>query len=86
VGGVVAKVEAAMRAGAKRVLIPQENWQEIFSQMPLEVIPVRQVKDVLKLSLLPERRAVPPGAARAPRPEGARRGAASRRAPGQVSA
>lgn len=56
VGGVVAKVEAAMRAGAKRVLIPQENWQEIFSQLPLEVIPVRQIKEVLKLGLLPERR------------------------------
>lgn len=54
VGGVVAKVEAAHRAGVKRVLIPQENWQEIFKELPLEVIPVRQIKDVLKLSLLPE--------------------------------
>jgi Lon-like ATP-dependent protease len=57
VGGVVAKVEAAIQAGAKRVLIPQENWQELFRQLPLEVIPVRQVKEVLKLGLLPERRA-----------------------------
>ncbi|HHW41181.1 MAG TPA: ATP-dependent protease LonB [Syntrophomonadaceae bacterium] len=54
VGGVVAKVEAAQRAGVKRVLIPQENWQEIFKELPLEVIPVRQIKEVLKLSLLPE--------------------------------
>jgi Lon-like ATP-dependent protease len=61
VGGVVAKVEAAMRAGAKRVLIPQENWQEIFSQLPLEVIPVRQIKEVLKLGLLPQRRTRPAG-------------------------
>ena len=50
-----------MRAGAKRVLIPQENWQELFSQLPLEVIPVRQVKEVLKLGLLPQRCARPAG-------------------------
>ena len=57
VGGLVAKMEAAMQAGAKRVLIPQENWQELFRQLPLEVIPVRQVKEVLKFGLLPEQRA-----------------------------
>ena len=39
------------------MLIPQENWQELFRQLPLEVIPVRQVKEVLKLGLLPQRRA-----------------------------
>lgn len=64
VGGVVSKVEAAMQAGARRVLIPQENWQEIFSQLPLEVIPVRQITEVLKLGLLPvrhSRRAAAPG-------------------------
>lgn len=55
VGGIVAKVEAAWRAGANRVLIPQENWQEIFRELPLEVIPVRQLKEVLKLILLPGR-------------------------------
>jgi Lon-like ATP-dependent protease len=57
VGGVVAKVEAAVRAGARCILIPQENWQEIFREYPLEVIPVRQIKEVLKLCLAPERRA-----------------------------
>ncbi len=56
VGGIVAKVEAAWRAGAKRVLIPQENWQEIFREFPLEVIPVRQIQEVLKLALLPDSR------------------------------
>ncbi|MGD0153754.1 MAG: S16 family serine protease, partial [Thermacetogeniaceae bacterium] len=85
VGGVVAKVEAAMRSGAKRVLIPQENWQDLFSQLPLEVIPVRQIKEVLKLGLLPERctraRRVPEtGAVAVGRP------ADTRQAPGQVSA
>jgi len=52
VGGIVAKVEAAWRAGAKRVLIPQENWQESFRELPLEVIPVRQIQEALKLALL----------------------------------
>jgi Lon-like ATP-dependent protease len=54
VGGVAAKVEAARRAGAKRVLIPHENWQEVFMEMPLDVIPVGHLKDVLQLALLPE--------------------------------
>ncbi len=85
VGGVVAKVEAAMRSGAKRVLIPQENWQDLFSQMSLEVIPVRQIKEVLKLGLMPERRTrtrrVPEtGAVTGGRPAG------TRQAPGQVPA
>ncbi len=56
VGGVMAKVEAAKRAGAMRILIPQENWQEIFRDFPLEVVPVRQIKEVIKLCLVPERR------------------------------
>jgi Lon-like ATP-dependent protease len=56
IGGVVAKVEAAMRAGVKRVVIPQGNWQEAFRDMPLEVVPVRRLKDALKLILQPERR------------------------------
>lgn len=53
VGGIIAKVEAARRAGAKKVLIPQENWQEIFKEMSLEVIPIAQLKDALRLALLP---------------------------------
>jgi Lon-like ATP-dependent protease len=56
VGGIVAKVDAARRAGAKRVLIPQENWQEIFRELSLEVIPVRQIREVLKLAILPDSR------------------------------
>lgn len=33
VGGVLAKVEAAFQAGATRVLIPKENWLEIFANL-----------------------------------------------------
>ncbi|MDD3315662.1 MAG: ATP-dependent protease LonB [Syntrophaceticus sp.] len=56
VGGVVAKVEAAHRAGAKKVLIPQDNWQDIFREAPIEVIPVKYLKDVIRLAFLPVRR------------------------------
>ncbi|MDF2963051.1 MAG: lon protease [Paenibacillus sp.] len=52
VGGVVAKVEAAFQAGATKVIIPKENWQEIFSGLNgLEVIPVESVEEVLFHSL-----------------------------------
>ena len=49
VGGVLAKVEAAFQAGAKRVIIPKENWQEIFAGLEgLQVIPVEQFDEVLR--------------------------------------
>lgn len=49
VGGVVAKVEAAKLAGIKRVLIPQENWQELFNEMGIEVIAVEDFTQVLEI-------------------------------------
>jgi len=53
VGGVVAKVEAARQAGAKRVLIPEENWQSLFADMEgIEVIPVSTVQQAIELSLV----------------------------------
>jgi Lon-like ATP-dependent protease len=66
VGGIVAKVEAALHAGAKRVIIPKDNWQEIFRSFDgIEVIPVEDIRQVLQLALkgawetAPERFAVP---------------------------
>ncbi len=48
VGGVIAKVEAAFQAGATRVIIPKENWQEVFAGLNgLEVIPVDSVEELL---------------------------------------
>lgn len=48
VGGVIAKVEAAFQAGANRVIIPKENWQEIFAGLnDLEVIPVDCIEEAL---------------------------------------
>ncbi len=52
VGGVVAKVEAARRAGVKKMLIPKENWQEIFEDLDMEVIPVEDVCQVLNAALV----------------------------------
>lgn len=54
VGGVVAKVEAARLAGAKKVLIPKDNWQEIYrSFTDIQVIPVQTVNEVLEQALMP---------------------------------
>ncbi|MCX7748689.1 MAG: ATP-dependent protease LonB [Clostridia bacterium] len=47
VGGVPAKVEAAINAGIKRVLIPAENWQEMFEDMDIEVIKVEEIEEVV---------------------------------------
>ena len=52
VGGVVAKVEAARQAGAKKVIIPRENWQQSFDQLrDMEVIPADTLQDVLDHAL-----------------------------------
>ncbi|HHW48720.1 MAG TPA: ATP-dependent protease LonB [Clostridiaceae bacterium] len=51
VGGVVAKVEAARLAGIKKVLIPAENWQELFNDMnDIEVIPVSDINQVFDIT------------------------------------
>ncbi|MCL6599743.1 MAG: ATP-dependent protease LonB [Alicyclobacillus macrosporangiidus] len=52
VGGVPTKIEAAKEAGAKTVIIPKENWQEIFLQMEdIKVVPVEKFEDVLRFAL-----------------------------------
>lgn len=55
IGGVVAKVEAARQAGAKKVLIPRENYQDIFKNLEgIEVICVDTITDIIKHSLVME--------------------------------
>lgn len=47
VGGVIAKVEAAFQAGVETVLIPKENWQEIFEGLEgVKVIAVERMEEV----------------------------------------
>ncbi|HZK23828.1 MAG TPA: ATP-dependent protease LonB [Oscillospiraceae bacterium] len=52
IGGVVCKVEAARQAGAKKVIIPKENWQKMFTKLPeVEVVPVENLREVLDHAL-----------------------------------
>ncbi|MEG6523155.1 ATP-dependent protease LonB [Desulfotomaculum sp. 1211_IL3151] len=53
IGGVVAKVEAAKQAGVKKVLIPRENYQEIFKNMEgIEVVPIDTLEEVVQGALV----------------------------------
>ncbi|MDI6710530.1 MAG: ATP-dependent protease LonB [Thermoanaerobacterales bacterium] len=54
VGGIVAKVEAALKAGVRRVFIPRENYQELFQDLKgIEVLAVESLDEVLTGALLP---------------------------------
>ena len=58
VGGVTFKIEAAVKAGIRTVLIPRSNINDVLIEerfKPLvTVIPVDTIDDVLKLALVPE--------------------------------
>jgi ATP-dependent Lon protease len=57
IGGLKGKILAAHRSGIKKVIIPEENKKEL-KQIPkkikqeLEIIPVREIKEVLKHAIL----------------------------------
>ena len=55
VGGVSAKVEAAIDAGVKKILVPKSNMQDIVIQKEklklLKIIPVETISEVLKEAL-----------------------------------
>ncbi|MBI4451648.1 ATP-dependent protease LonB [Candidatus Woesearchaeota archaeon] len=55
VGGVSAKVEAAIDAGVKRVLVPKSNMQDIIIDAArlkkVEILPVETIQDVLQEAL-----------------------------------
>ncbi|NLP44103.1 MAG: ATP-dependent protease LonB [Peptococcaceae bacterium] len=55
VGGVAAKVEAAIQAGCKRIFIPKENWQGRFAHLEkgVEIIAVEYLEEVLNKVLEP---------------------------------
>lgn len=52
VGGVVAKIEAAKAAGAGKVIIPKENYQEMFSNMDIEIMPLENIQEVMEIALI----------------------------------
>ncbi len=53
VGGIVAKVEAAVQAGAHRVIIPRENWQEVFGERKdVVVLPVDRIEEAVSAAIL----------------------------------
>jgi len=56
VGGVYAKVKAAKKAGAKKVIIPAENMQPfLYTIKGIEIIPVRKLKEVFALTFVQEK-------------------------------
>jgi Lon-like ATP-dependent protease len=55
VGGIITKVEAARQAGVKQVMMPRENFQELFRKMlDIEAVPIEELGDVFKIALLKE--------------------------------
>ncbi|MDG6257674.1 MAG: ATP-dependent protease LonB [Methanomicrobiaceae archaeon] len=60
VGGVTYKIEAAAKAGIKKVLIPQSNLDDVLIEERyrdmVEIIPVKTIEDVLEHALVPENR------------------------------
>lgn len=52
IGGVKAKISAALKAGVKRVIIPEENYDESLKAIgDINIIPVSNFKEVINYSL-----------------------------------
>lgn len=61
IGGVVPKIAAAIEAGAQKVLIPKENWQEMFeNESRIRIIPVERIEEVIKIAVLKPQKEVTP--------------------------
>jgi Lon-like ATP-dependent protease len=55
VGGVNAKIAAAIKAGAKTIIIPKENWQDKFSRIKgVKIVPVSKINEVFELAFTDE--------------------------------
>ncbi len=49
VGGVAAKLDAARRAGVEKVIIPHDNYQEMFEDYGLEIVRVKTIHQVIEV-------------------------------------
>jgi Lon-like ATP-dependent protease len=60
VGGVTYKIEAAAKAGIKKVLIPKSNIEDVLIEdsyrSKVEIVPVETIEEVLENALVPENR------------------------------
>jgi Lon-like ATP-dependent protease len=56
IGGVTSKVEAAIDAGLKNIIVPKSNMQDIIIDKQklksINIIPVETISDVLKEALV----------------------------------
>ena len=53
VGGIMAKIIGAKKAGATKVIIPKENYSEVLENIEgIEIIPMESIRDVIQLSLI----------------------------------
>ena len=52
IGGVKAKISAAIKSGAKKVIIPEDNYDESFKQIDgVEIFPVHSFNEVITIAL-----------------------------------
>ena len=59
VGGVPSKVEAALRASLKRVIVPRENYLQRFQGHGIEVIPIDKLEEAVEMMLVGGKRSQP---------------------------
>lgn len=53
IGGVNAKIQAAVKAGAKTIIIPEDNWQDSFKHLhDAKIVAVKNIKEVIELALV----------------------------------
>jgi len=61
IGGVTYKIEAAAKAGIKKIIIPRANLEDVLIEEEyksmVEIIPVTSIEEVLDIALVPEDRA-----------------------------
>ncbi|WP_408954941.1 ATP-dependent protease LonB [Natroniella sp. ANB-PHB2] len=46
IGGIIPKVKAAIRAGVGKILIPTDNWQEIFNEDEFSEVEIIKIKNL----------------------------------------